>query len=81
MVDSKHEGCELKPTLLLFEAETMLLQLPNFSISEFMNSANFSITDVAKAITNTLIVSWNFDLGSRVIVRSISPLFRSSTYN
>ncbi len=31
-------------------------------------------------IENTPIVSWNFDLVSRVIIRSISTLFRSSTF-
>ena len=42
------------------------------TISAFRNSVNFAITDITNAIKITPIVSWNFDLVSRVIIRSIS---------
>ena len=49
-------------------------------ISVFRNFPTFSITDIAKRDLYTPIVSWNFELLPRVIIRSKSTLFWSSTF-
>ena len=52
-----------------------------FIVSVCWNSVNIPITNITNAFEITPIVSWNFDLLLWVVIRSISPLLRSSAFH